>query len=157
MTGAVGDSPLWRFALALYAAPDVAACCLVLQDAAGCDVNLLLLAAWLAVERRVALAPTDVHEAPGRDWHGGVVVNLRAARRAAKGIVDLSFYEKLKQVELEAEQIRLGRLFAWADLRFPERPGSRMPIAANLRTASGLSAGLDDLTHAVRNAVALGR
>lgn len=157
MTDAVGDSPLWRFALTLYAAPDVAACCLVLQDAAGCDVNLLLLAAWLAVERRVVLTPADMCELPGRDWHENVVVNLRAARRASKGNADPSFYEKLKQVELEAERIRLGGLFAWVNPRFPERPGVSMPIEANLRVASGLSVGLDDLTHAVRNAVALRR
>ena len=41
------DNEFWRFSLAIYKPPDVAAECLALQEAVGLDVNLLLFCAWL--------------------------------------------------------------------------------------------------------------
>ena len=49
---------LWRFALAVYQKPGVSDACLLLQDRHGCNVTLLLFAAWAGAERGVALTPT---------------------------------------------------------------------------------------------------
>ena len=45
-------SALWDYAVDLYARPGVREACLALQDRAGADVNLLLLACWLGATGR---------------------------------------------------------------------------------------------------------
>ena len=145
------DNPLWRYACTLYAAPGVAAACIRLQDEAGCDVNLLLLAAWLGVARRAALTRQDLAAAPGHDWQLDVITPLRAARRAA-GNGAKGFYERLKQLELEAEQIRLAALFAWADARFPGQPGAPCRATENLHLVAGTAQGVAALAQAADDA-----
>jgi len=107
------ESPFWRFSLRFYARPKVAAACLVLQDEAGADVNLLLFLLFLAEQRR-QLTGDDVL---GLDraiaaWRDGVVKPLRDVRRALKtGIGEIpvavseSFRGRLKRIELESERI----------------------------------------------------
>ena len=50
---------LWRFALAVYQKPGVSDACLLLQDRHGCNVTLLLFAAWAGAERGVALTADE--------------------------------------------------------------------------------------------------
>ena len=97
----------WRFSLALYAAPGVAPACLVLQDEAGRDVNLLLYCGWVGASGRgrldaAAIAAAEARLAP---WRQGVVEPLRAARRALKGVAGAeALYAAVKAVELDAER-----------------------------------------------------
>jgi uncharacterized protein (TIGR02444 family) len=80
--GEPAGAAFWRFSLALYARPGVAAALLALQDGAGRDVNLMLFLLWLgAVGARrldragVAAAAAAIGEL------AGAVGELRALRR----------------------------------------------------------------------------
>ena len=48
MTSKDAADEFWQFSLEVYARPQVADLCLVLQDEHGFDVNILLLCLWLA-------------------------------------------------------------------------------------------------------------
>jgi len=112
------DNEFWRFSLAVYKPADVAAECLALQEAVGLDVNLLLFCAWLGT-REVALSRSDI-EAASRvvaSWHASVVRHLRGVRRHIKtqyGDAFESFRSRVKDDELQAEQIEQAMLFAYA-------------------------------------------
>jgi uncharacterized protein (TIGR02444 family) len=113
----------WRFSLAVYGKPDVAAACLVLQDQFGRDVNLALYCCWLGASGRGRLtrAVLDAADRAVAPWRHEVVENFRTARRAIKQAAVLgsdNLYAKAKAVELEAErmlQIRLTELAPPAD------------------------------------------
>lgn len=78
-------SPLWDYALGLYAAPGVEAAVLALQDRRGADVNLLLFACWLgATGRRLDPGRLAAVRAEAEAWQSELVRPLRAARRALK-------------------------------------------------------------------------
>src|SRR5689334_755005 len=77
---------LWRFALTVYQKPGVSDACLLLQDHYGCNVPLLLFAAWAGAACSVALTADEV-AAAGKavgPWHGEVVESLRVVRRRLK-------------------------------------------------------------------------
>src|SRR4029077_4211239 len=107
------DSPFWRFSLRFYSRPSVAAACLVLQDEAGADVNLMLFLLFLAEHKR-QVTKDDIARLDGavRRWRDGVVKPLRALRRLLKtGVgevpiaVSETFRGQIKRLELESEQI----------------------------------------------------
>ena len=108
--GRAGEE-LWRFSLAVYAAPGVAPHCLDLQDKCGADVNVVLALAWAGASGRgtvvtADLAALDREVAPLRR---AVVEPLRAARRWLKSAAaddgDLDdLRTRIKAVELEAER-----------------------------------------------------
>jgi len=112
------DNEFWRFSLAIYKPPEVAAECLALQEAVGLDVNLLLFCAWLGT-RTIILSRSDI-EAASRVvalWHNGVVRPLRGVRRHIKtqyGDALESLRSRVKDDELQAEQIEQAMLFAYA-------------------------------------------
>ncbi len=137
------ESQLWRFSLALYALPDVAPACLVLQDEAGVDVNLLLFLLFLATSRRQA-APEDVArlDQTVRAWREEVVKSLRALRRGLKtGIGDVppasseNFRAMIKRVELEAERLEQRRLEeAGASMSFATAASREAAARVNIAT-----------------------
>ena len=111
------DDTLWNFALELYAKPGVETACLGWQDAGG-DVCLLLAGAWLQ-QRNTAFSDTrlDDLERISNSWHEQVVVPTRALRNAwrASAQNDPALHalrERLKRIELDAEQVQLHRLQA---------------------------------------------
>ncbi len=112
------DNEFWRFSLAVYNPPDVAAECLALQDAAGLDVNLLLFCAWLGT-RAIVLSHSEI-EAASRvvaPWHNSVVRPLRGVRRHIKtqyGDAFENLRSRVKGDELQAEQVEQAMLFAHA-------------------------------------------
>ncbi|NKQ13066.1 TIGR02444 family protein [Pseudomonas sp. SST3] len=119
---------LWSFALACYAQPGVEVACLELQ-AAGADVCLLLAGAWLEC-RRIACdgARLEQLKAVSDDWRTQVVAPLRGLRQSwreqANRDSDLaSLRGRIKQLELEAEQIQLLRLQSVAE-HWPASRGS---------------------------------
>ena len=112
------ESPFWRFSLRFYARPGISAACLVLQDEAGADVNLLLFLLFLA-DSGIAIASEDVRRFDGavKAWREAVVEPLRALRRRLKsGIEPVPpgdseiFRNQIKRAELEAERIEQGIL-----------------------------------------------
>jgi uncharacterized protein (TIGR02444 family) len=135
------ESEFWRFSLSLYALPHVAAACLVLQDEAGVDVNLLLYLLFLAKGGRQAAPANVAHlDAAVRDWRDETVKPLRALRRGLKaGIGEIppamseGFRNMIKRVELEAERIEQLRLETLgAAMRFASEPSPSAAARANL-------------------------
>ncbi len=112
------DNEFWRFSLAVYEPSDVANECLALQEALGLDVNILLFCAWLG-NRSIALSRSDI-EAASRvvaRWHDSVVRPLRSVRWQIKmdyGDEFANLRARVKEIELEAEQIEQAMLFAFA-------------------------------------------
>jgi uncharacterized protein (TIGR02444 family) len=112
----------WRFALALYAKPGVSAACLQLQDDAGVDVMLLLVALFAASHRCIALTDADLiaMDAVVRPWREQVVQPLRALRCTLKSgpspapsAMSDRLRERIKASELDAERIANDRLAVW--------------------------------------------
>lgn len=83
---APGTSTLARFALKVYAGEGVSAACLLLQERAGVDVNLLLFAAYAGAARRAAVDAAALKSASGEvaAWHFEVVKALRTVRQRLK-------------------------------------------------------------------------
>jgi len=110
---AASDSPFWKFSLRFYELPGVAPACLVLQDEAGADINLMLLLLFLAQSRHeVTLADLAHLDGVIRVWREEAVKPLRTIRRQLKagahGIPAASteaLRNQVKRIELEAERI----------------------------------------------------
>jgi len=110
------DNAFWRFSLAVYGQDDVARECLALQETLGIDVNVLLFCAWLGA-RGISLSGADIEDTLGKvaAWHGSVVRPLRGVRQWIKTLKReefASFRERVKRLELDAEQIEQAVLFA---------------------------------------------
>jgi uncharacterized protein (TIGR02444 family) len=142
-----GDNPLWSFSLRVYDDPAVRAALLALQDGCGADVNLLLWAAWAALQRRHALTPAEA--AAGRaaadPWQAGVVAPLRQARRAIKpaAVADpqaAALRARLQGLELEAERIAQDRLAALPLPPASARNAHAAGLAGNLAAVAGAEA-----------------
>jgi uncharacterized protein (TIGR02444 family) len=113
------ENPFWRFSLAIYAAPGVAAECLDLQNRIGIDVNVLLFCAYMGSAHNVALGENDLTaiDKCARDWHDKAVRPLRAARRDIKSMPAMAdpYVKALRagiaKCELSAEQVEQTMLF----------------------------------------------
>ncbi len=134
---------LWRFALTVYQKPGVSDACLLLQDRYGCNVTLLLFAAWAGAEQGVVLTADEMAAAVGTvgAWHGEVVEPLRAVRRRLKhgpapapDRTTDKLRARLQAIEIEAERIELETLAGFLPDR---RDGSGVvAIMANLALAA---------------------
>ena len=118
----LAESPLWSFALALYARPGVEAACLLLQDDADIDVCELLWRCWLLHHGAVPGQAAEAGLVEVRHWQREVTAPLRRLRRGLKaaaaerdGVARLR--QTLKRAELEAEREALARLEALAMTR----------------------------------------
>ena len=129
----MGTEEFWEFALARYARPGVAQCCVALQDEHGANVMLLLYCAWRAqggeCVRGAALRQAMARLEP-LDRH--LVRPLRAARRAIRRAADALGSpalgvgaDRLMQAELAAERRQAGLL---ADGASPLRRRARARI-----------------------------
>jgi uncharacterized protein (TIGR02444 family) len=123
------EADSWAFALTIYARPGVADACLALQNEAGVDVMLLLMATFAAVKRRVLLTPDEIKamDEACRPWREQVVWRLRAIRselktgpRPAPSSKTEPFRSKIKALELEAERLENQLLAECLPLRKPE-------------------------------------
>ena len=150
MTGAdhpnpqAADGSLWTFAVNLYGAPGVAEACLGLQDEYGCDVNVLLFAAWMGAARHHTLTSAEMAEAAAivRDWHAEIVRPLRSIRRRLKSgpapapnATSEALRTRVKSVELEAERIELAMLEALAERACASGSSSGGESVQNLEVA----------------------
>ena len=146
---ALGETPFWRFSLAVYGRPGVAEACLELQDRHALDVNLLLYCCWAGSRgRRLSAAEMGELIAAVGPWHEAVVRPLRAVRRWLKdqdvAPADLAqgLRREIKARELDAEKIEQSILSS--RLGVGEGRGSPGVAAANLQTylrAVGIRAG----------------
>jgi uncharacterized protein (TIGR02444 family) len=118
------ENEFWRFSFTVYGAPDVAAECLALQDALSIDVNLLLFCAWIGASRRTAITEAD-EEGARRvvgAWHEQAVRPLRHVRQFMKAFANPDcqvLRARVKENELEAEQIEQAMLFMHAETVWP--------------------------------------
>ncbi len=112
-------TPFWRFSLHFYRQPGVSDACIALQDNCGVDVNLLLFLFWLASEGR-QLSADEVKKLDDnvRSWRELTIIPIRNTRRQLKGAATLiepgrqeAFRNKVKTVELEAEQLQQEGLY----------------------------------------------
>ena len=119
MPATSSDSPFWRFSLAFYRDPAVAAACIELQDQAGVDVNVLLFLLWNATLKRTLSQATvaDLDRRIGA-WRNAAVVPLRELRRTLKSpppVVEPgaaeAFRTRVKAVELEAERLQQQTMY----------------------------------------------
>ena len=83
----MGTEEFWEFALARYARPGVAQCCVALQDEHGANVMLLLYCAWRA--------------------QGGECVRGAALRRAMARLEPLDGHLVLRCVRRGAQSVAL--------------------------------------------------
>jgi uncharacterized protein (TIGR02444 family) len=138
------DAPLWTFAVNLYGAPGVAEACLALQDRYGCDVNVLLFAAWMGAAHHHTLSSVELAEAAAtvQHWHAEIVRPLRSVRRRLKSgppparhATTEALRARVKSVELEAERIELAMLEALAARAYTRGSTSGGESLANLEVA----------------------
>ncbi|HZL32012.1 MAG TPA: TIGR02444 family protein [Pseudolabrys sp.] len=113
------DNPFWKFSLAVYGAPEIAAECLNLQRRLEIDVNVLLFCAFMGSAQKVALNDKNLAaiKASVAAWHQKVVRPLRAARQAMKPLPQMSddavqaLRQEIATIELRAEQAEQAMLF----------------------------------------------
>ncbi len=113
----------WNFSVSLYAQPHVATACITLQDTAGVNVNVLLVALWATKITGRAILTSEISEAERKisTWHKKVVEPLRQIRRDLKADLHLSdpihiesLRSQVKKAELDAEYIEQTALAEWA-------------------------------------------
>ena len=139
------DNEFWRFSLAVYCQAEVEQECLVLQQALGIDVNLLLFCAWLGA-RGVALSKEQIEAASGAvaAWHDQVVRPLRGVRQQIKTLKRDAFENyrtKVKGIELEAEQIEQAILFSFSKMDSLGAANSGDAIAPNIHAYIEMKSG----------------
>ncbi len=114
-------TPFWRFSLKLYRQAGVSDACIALQDGYGIDVNLLLFLLWLASESR-QVSPEEVKNFDDqiRSWRELTIIPIRDTRRKLKGAAtpvepgkQEAFRNKVKAIELEAEQLQQEALYSF--------------------------------------------
>ena len=137
-------SPFWQFSLGFYRAPGVADACILLQDEAGVDVNLLFFLLWNASLKR-QFASTDVNSVDSHvaAWRKTAVIPLREIRRALKSATGLIepgaaelFRTKVKGLELEAERLQQEALFALSQSAALGREAASADAAARANIAA---------------------
>jgi uncharacterized protein (TIGR02444 family) len=113
----------WTFSLDFYGKQNVAKACLSLQDRRDADVNLLLLAAYLASKGHV-LDDTHLSIADGMTagWRAAVLQQLRQVRRRLPKFAEevpedarKNVKEKILEAELAAEQVAHRLIFKRLD------------------------------------------
>lgn len=107
------DNPFWRYSLVQYSVSSHANTLLKAQ-ALGLDINLLLLCGYLAHNKQ-CFTERFPHLSIAQKWQTHLVIPIRALRIRIKPL-DKSWYEAVKQLELEAEQIEQWILFEGSKL-----------------------------------------
>jgi len=119
----VSAEDFWSFSLDFYGKQNVAKACLSLQDRRDADVNLLLLAAYLASKGHV-LDDTHLSIADGMTagWRAAVLQQLRQVRRRLPKFAEevpendrKLVKEKILEAELAAEQVAHRLIFKRLD------------------------------------------
>ena len=119
------QNPLWNFALAVYAKPEVENTCLSLQNEYGCSINKILLSLWLTCEQKAFLSDQLEHSSSAV-WHEQITQPIRSLRHRVrsdlKGVAD-EVYNAIRKAELESERIEIAYLHEQS-LRWPKEQRS---------------------------------
>ncbi len=137
---ATAHNPFWVYSLRLYKRSGVAPACLVLQDRAGIDVNLLLFCLWTG-RRGLPLKTSAIAAAitVSANWADAVVRPLRAVRRnlkspASSSVAVNNLRQSVARVELAAERVQQDRLYSLTRGIAPRRGEGIALAAANVAT-----------------------
>jgi len=132
----------WRFSLATYGDPKVAAACLALQDLCGADVNLLLYCCWLgqsgrALDKRALRAALRAVAELQSNIIRPLRQSRRALRRGPRGMPKAwakELKDRLATAEIDLEYIEQRLLLAAAKRLTPtkRKVAPRAAIAATL-------------------------
>ncbi|MGD1868082.1 MAG: TIGR02444 family protein [Neomegalonema sp.] len=119
-SGIETNDAFWRFSLRLYAREGAAGLCLKLQDAHGCDVNVVLFALWTGLESgRLKATSAEKVVRFSREWRVRAVQPLRDLRIDLKtGVADVDaapFREQVKRLELAGEKLQQQTIAQWAE------------------------------------------
>ncbi|MBX9604064.1 MAG: TIGR02444 family protein [Bryobacteraceae bacterium] len=135
------DNPLWDYATAVYARPEIAAACLRLQDQQGLDADILLAAAWAAsLGYRIGVEDAAALEAIAGPLHAEAVHPVRELRRraAADAARFPGLKEKLLAAELQAERIEIAALHEYLREKMLAAPSpGTADLEANLLAYAG--------------------
>lgn len=135
------DNPLWDYATAVYARPEVAAACLRLQDQQGLDADILLACAWAAsLGYRLTLEDAAALDAIAGPLRADAVHPVRELRRraAADSARFPGLKEKLLAAELQAERIEIAALHEYLREKMLAAPSQgTADLEANLLAYAG--------------------
>lgn len=109
-------NPLWEFSLLVYAHKEVEEACLYFQNHHDFNVNVILLASWLAKTGRGHLQESDIVDIQHllADWHECITSQLRELRqilKKRKSVKLKQIEDELKKHELYAEYVEQNMLF----------------------------------------------
>ncbi len=122
------DNPLWIYAVKQYQHADCAQFLLHAQDEMGLEVNILLLAGWLA-SRNQGLNLEVITGSRAYEWQQDIIKPLREIRRRAKNYQQNEFYQQVLALELSAEKQQLVVLYELRD----KMPKGQENFAQNVR------------------------
>ena len=142
----------WRFSLATYGDPEVAAACLALQDLCSADVNLLLYCCWLGQSGR-ALDKRALRGAlrAVAELQSNIIRPLRqsrrALRRAPRGMPKAwakELKDRLATAEIDLEYVEQRLLLAAAKRLTPttERSSCMAIASASKLCCEAIASGL---------------
>jgi uncharacterized protein (TIGR02444 family) len=110
------QNPLWNFALAIYAKPEVENTCLSLQNEYGCSINRILLSLWLTTEKK-SYQIDRLEHCNSALWHDQITQPIRSLRHRVrsdlKGVAD-DVYLAIRKAEFESERVEIAYLYEQA-------------------------------------------
>ncbi len=116
------SAELWSFALSFYEREGVSQACLLLQERIDADVDIILFAVFVLVERGISLEGEELRAVDGfvEGWRAEIVRPLRHIRnrlksgpRPAPSEITGKLRERIKAIEIEAERVELDMLATW--------------------------------------------
>jgi uncharacterized protein (TIGR02444 family) len=102
------DHGFWQFSLEKWQQPALQKALLLLQDTQGFQINHLLFAMWLGLERKLIGPQQSQIKLQTETWHRQVVSPLRSLRQS---LPKHAIRTTVQKAELDAEQIEQALLF----------------------------------------------
>lgn len=131
------DHPLWRFSLALYARPGVAAHLLRCQEEYHVWINDWLLSTWLAQQDYTLCEDVYAQLATWRAWRDGNVRVWRGIRQGTDKKLQHAAYQRASTQELRLEQVDQAYLYQhWPALAHPASGGPLRCLRLSLQKVS---------------------
>ena len=133
------NHPFWSYSLTQYSQPSCEQFCLDAQNQFGLDVNMLLFSVWLGTQGK-ALDMTRLEQTSIQKMRQEIVSPIRTLRRSFKNNESLSaqekteLYERLKVLELKAEQQQQWMLFEYAETLPTNRTANQSLSSENLES-----------------------
>ncbi|OZG74645.1 TIGR02444 family protein [Hahella sp. CCB-MM4] len=109
------ENPLWDYACARYANPELRDLCLHLQETRGADVNLVLAAGW-AAQKGHCMETARLHSQVA-DWRHHIILPIRQCRQSLnkQHCQERRLRNLALKLEIRAEQVELALIFFLLD------------------------------------------